>query len=153
MAPSPEQALQFATMLRAGLPASDAILYFTDSTDPREVGQMLQDWQKSRAVRRAMLALMGKPWEEMTLDEQCRHALDLHYAGLAYFLYSHNYSEVGSQDKPKLDTARTALEAKLAGTAGKTDALTAFFEDVRSGRVKLGGRPTQSSTPLGVLPS
>jgi hypothetical protein len=146
MLPTSEQAIQFATMLRAGLPASDAILYFTDSTDPREVGQLLQDWQKSRAVRKAMLSLMGKPWEDMTLDEQCRYALDLHYAGLAYFLYSHNYSEVGQQDQVKLNTARAAIEAKLAGTAGKTDALTAFFEDVRAGRVKL----QKPATPPGV---
>lgn len=137
MKPTPDQAMQFAIMLGAGLPGSDAILYFTDSSDPQQIAFMLNEWQKSPQVRKATLTLMGKSWQEMTLDEQCKTALNQHYAGLAYFLYSHNYSEVGPADKTKLDTARTALEARAAGTAGKGDALSLFFEDLRSGKVKL----------------
>lgn len=137
MKPTAEQAQQFAIMLNAGLPASDAILYFTDATEPQEIAFTLNEWQKSSQVKKAMLTLMGKPWQDMSLDEQCKHALNVHYAALAYFLYSHNYSEVGPGDKTKLDTARTALEARAAGTAGKGDALSMFFEDLKSGRVKL----------------
>jgi hypothetical protein len=137
MVPSKEQAHQFAIMLRAGLPASEAILYFTDSEDPRELQELLGSWTRSRAVKVAMAELAGKAWTDLTLEEQIKNALDQHYRGLAYFLHSHHYAEVGDKDKAKLDTARTALEQKQAGTAGKGDALTRFFDDINTGRVKL----------------
>lgn len=146
MKPTPEQAHQFAVMLNAGLPSSDAIMYFTESEDPKELAFILAEWQKSSAVKRAMLSLMGKAWQDMSLDEQCTHALNQHYASLAYYLYSHNYSEMGSQDKSKIDTARTALEARQAGTAGKGDALSVFFDDLRSGKVKL-------NKPVPIMPT
>lgn len=146
MGPDKDQALQFAIMLQAGLPPSDAILYFTEVEDPRELALMLQKWQKSANVKRAMLHLMGKPWQDMTLQEQCQNALNFTYAGMAYFLFSNNYSEVTPSDKAKYDTARLALESFQAGTAGKGDALSAFFDDFKAGKLKL-------SQPVKILPA
>lgn len=139
--PTKEQALAFCIMLGAGLPASEAILYFIDSDDPTEIALFLQKWQKSRTIRSAMSELMGRPWQELTLEERCRYALDHHYAALAYLLFSTHYAEVGAADKAKLDSARTAIEAKLAGTAGKGNEIEEFLKDIRSGRVKLGSKP------------
>ena len=136
--PTEDQALAFAVMLQAGLPAQEAILYFAESDDPLEVANQLRFWQRSRLVKQAMLTLMKKPWQEMTLEERMHYALELHYSSLAHFLYSHNYTDLTPVDKAEADTARAAIEAKLAGTAGKSDALSRFFEDVSSGRVKLG---------------
>lgn len=138
MTPDRDQARAFAIMIRAGLPASEAILYFTDSTDPRELQELLTTWMRSRAVKLALNELQGKAWTDMSLEEQIENALSQHYRGLAYFLHTHHYAEVGEKDKSKLDTARNALESKLAGTAGKGDALTRFFEDIQAGRLKLG---------------
>lgn len=136
--PDKDQALQFAIMLKAGLPASEAILYFADGeTDPREIADMLQVWTRSRAVKAAITQLYGKAWTDMTLEEQMTNARDTHYSQLAYLLFSNHYGEVGPGDQAKLDKARAAIEARLAGTAGKGDALSRFFEDINSGRVKL----------------
>lgn len=135
--PSDEQARAFAVMLSAGLPAEQAILYFTDTQDPAQVSEMLRVWTRSRKVQAAQALLMGKSWQEMSLEERIKYALDQHYSALAYLLYSTNYNSVGPQDKAKLDTARVALEQKLAGTAGKGDALSQFFEDFRAGKLKL----------------
>lgn len=135
--PTKEQALQFAIMLQAGLPASEAVLYFTDSDDPRELNEMLGLWLRSRVVKSAITELQGKSWADMSLDERIKRALDHHYNTLAYFLHSNHYAEVGEKDKAKLDTARNALEAKMAGTAGKGDALSRFFDDINSGKLKL----------------
>jgi hypothetical protein len=136
--PDKDSAIQFALMLKAGLPPNDAILYFADGSEaPSELAGACQEWMKSAHVKRATLTLMGKPWQEMNLDEQCAHALNNAYAGMAYFLYSTNYSSLGTTDKSKHDTARQALEARAAGTAGKGDALSMFMDDLRSGRVKL----------------
>lgn len=150
MLPDDSQALAFAVMLQAGLPASEAILYFTeDISDPNELAAILKKWQSSGKVRKAMLSLMRKPWHEMSLDERIRYALDLHYSSLAHFLFSHNYSEIGAADKAKADTARVALEAKLAGMSGKTDALTRFFDDIASGKLHLNPVPDRAnSNPL-----
>jgi hypothetical protein len=136
--PSKDEALQFAIMLQAGLPASEAILYFIQPEDPQELALVLRKWLASAAVKEATKVLLGKSWTEMTLEEKIKTATDNHYAQLAYFLFSHNYSDLGTTDKAKADTARQALEAKLAGTAGKGDALSQFFSDINSGKIKLG---------------
>jgi hypothetical protein len=135
--PTDEQAMQFAIMVQAGLPPSEAICYFADTNEPAEVNALLVSWQKSRAVRRATAILLKKPWQDMTLDERIRLALDHTYSQMAYLLFSKHYGEVGQADKSKLDTARQALEAKLAGTAGKGDALSQFFADIKEGKLIL----------------
>jgi hypothetical protein len=84
----------------------------------------------------------------MTLEEQIRAGLDQQYASLAYLCFSINYVTASDREKAKLDAARTALEAKLAGTAGKTDALSSFFEDIRSGKLRLN-----KPAPLPVFPA
>lgn len=137
MMPDKDQALAFAIMLQAGLPAKDAIIYFSSSDDPTEQAYQLQDWQRSAAVKRAMLSLMGKTWQDMSLEEKRDHALNLHHAQLAYFLFSHHYEDLGSADKQKADTARQVLEAHRAGTLGKEDSLSRFFDDINKGKIKL----------------
>jgi hypothetical protein len=144
--PTPEQAQQFAVMVHAGLPPTEAILYFIATDDPKTLQEITRKWQRSRNVGLALAKLMSKPWTGMSLEERCRYALDQHYSQLAYLLYSQHYAEVAQGDKTKLDTARSAIEARLAGTAGKGDALSQFFEDLRSGKVKL-------AKPVSVLPS
>lgn len=141
MKPTDEQALQFAIMLQAGMPPSEAILYFVDTQDPAELAMILRNWTKSRAIKLALAKLQTKSWQEMTLMERINLALDQHYNGLAYLLYSQNYMEASQTDKAKLDTARGALEAKLAGTAGKESPLDRFFSDLNSGKLKLAGNP------------
>jgi len=134
--PTKEQAFQFAIMLNAGLPAEDAILYFTDATDQDELEEMLRGWLSSRAVKQAILSLQGKPWNEMSLNEKIETSLNFTYSSMAYFLLTHNYGSLGRDDKAKADSARAALEAKLAGTAGKGDALSEFFADLKADRLK-----------------
>lgn len=142
--PTPEEAQAFAVMLQAGLPASDAMCYFTDSSDPVVVSQMVQNWQRSRAVKAAIRSMMGRNWQDMSPEERLKTALDKHYTDLAYMLWSRHYLEADGAMKGKLDSARTAIEAKLAGQAGRTDALTRFFDDIQSGRLNLPGVKLQS---------
>lgn len=142
--PDETQAFQFATMLQAGLPASQAILYFIDTDDPKEIVETTRKWQRSRLVARAAAKLMGRDWTAMSTDEKMKYALDLHYAQLANLLVSVNYAEANQGEKGKMDSARSALEAKVAGQAGKGDALSQFFDDLRSKRISLpqvNGRP------------
>jgi hypothetical protein len=129
-------------MLRSGLPAAQAILYFVETEDPGELMLALRKWQRSIAVRRAMASLLEKPWTEMSAEEAMRAGLEIHYRQLATLLHSENYIDADPQTKGKMDAARVAIEAKLAGQAGKMNALEQFYDDLRTGRVKaLGGSP------------
>jgi hypothetical protein len=137
MKPTEEQALQFAIMLAAGLPAAEAICYFVETDDPAEMAMVLRNWTRSTALKAAVGRLERKPWTEMTLPERMEAALNQHYNSLAYLLKSVNYIEASSTDKQKLDTARGALEAKLAGTAGATSPIDQFFADLNAGKLHL----------------
>lgn len=128
--------MEFCILLQAGLPAEHAILYFTNLEDPREVGQLLGRWQKSAAVSRAQRLLLGKRWQDLSLEEKCNAALDQTYAGMAYLLFSTSYVTANQSEKGKLDTARAALEARKAGTAGKVDPLWQFIEDFKRERAR-----------------
>jgi hypothetical protein len=75
-------------------------------------------------------------WQEMSLQERIQYAIDKHYAEMAYFLYSRNYADLQGAEKAKADTCRMTLEAKLAGMAGKLDALSQFYADLASGKIK-----------------
>lgn len=137
--PTQEEALSFAMMLQSGMPSQDAIRYFFDpSDDPERVRFEHERWLRSDELQSALKQLMGRAWQEMSLDERVKFAIDKHYAEMAYFLYAHNYGELVGHDKQKADTCRQALEAKLAGSAGKMSALDMWFQDVKSGKVQLG---------------
>lgn len=136
--PTSEQALDFALMLNAGMPPEDAIVYFAEEGQAaEEMAEVLPLWLKSKEVASAILTLQGKKWQDMTAEEKIQFAINKHYTEMAYFLYSHNYSTLTGAYKSKADTCRAALEAKLAGTAGKMTALDRFLTDAASGKVKI----------------
>lgn len=141
LTPSKEQARHFALMLNAGMPAIDAIGYFLpeDELLADEAPKVLARWLKSPLVQSAIVTLQGAPWQSMTPEARVKFAIDKHYNELAYFLYSHNYAEISGADKLKADTCRSVLEAKLAGTSGKLNAIDAFYADLLAGKIKLQG--------------
>lgn len=137
--PTKDEALSFAIMLQAGMPSLDAIRYFLpEGLGEREARELHDKWVRSKVVADAFLALQGKPWQEMSLDERITWAINKHYGEMAYFLYSRNYAEMGPSDRAKADICRQSLEARQAGNAGKQDTLTKFFEDLKRGSIKLG---------------
>lgn len=88
-------------------------------------------------MSRAQLLYDGARWEELSLDERISKSLEQHYSALAFLLRSVNYLTATGAEKQKLDQAREALERKVAGTAGKGDALQQFADDLRTGKIKL----------------
>lgn len=133
-----DQALQYALMLKSGMPSVDCMGYFYPDQDVAGLIALVKEWHKSELVQKAILATQGKPWQDMSLDEQIRFAIDKNYSEMAYYLYSHNYSTLDGTAKQKADTCRTALEQKVAGTAGQMNPLTTFWNEIRTGKVKLG---------------
>ncbi len=146
--PTKDEAHQFAIIVSSGVPSIHAIHYFLSDEEARDanVSQAIHDrWLRSREVQSAQAKLMGKPWESMSLMERITYSIDKHYTELAYYLYSHNYSLLTGAEKTKADTARQVLEAKLAGMSGKMDALSLFYADVMSGKIK--ATPTSFPVP------
>jgi hypothetical protein len=133
-------------VLSSGMPPEDAMAYFLPDMDPVDRLAVMRRWLPSANLQHAIRALQGKSWTEMDLQERIKISIDKHYTEVAYFLYTHNYASLTGADKTKADTCRQVLEAKLAGMAGKTDALSSFWNDLVSGKVKLNG-PAMASLP------
>lgn len=149
--PTKQEALQLALMLTAGMPTLDAVRYFYPDDEPERVKFEHDRWLRSNHVKSAVKTVQnGKSWQEMSLDERIKFAIDKHYSELAYFLYTNNYATLTGADRQKADVCRAALEAKLAGTSGKMDALTSWFDDVKSGKVKL---PFVAQSPTDIRPT
>ena len=149
--PTPDHAKQFALMLHIGLPPSQAILYFLDeemANDPEIALGAMKKWLASQSIQKELEKLMGGKWESLPLDQRIGKALDKHYAEKAYYLYSHNYTELTGIELSKAQEARKVLEAKLAGTSGKLDPLAQFWDDLKANKVKLGGEGKEKEPPL-----
>lgn len=135
--PNSEEARQLALILFSGVPALDAVHYFFPDAGSDELRACTSAWMKSPLLKKSLTSLQKRDWTEMTLEEAIEYALQKTYREMAYFLYAHNYSELVGHERDKADKARSVLEAKAAGMAGKTDALSRFFNDISSGLVKL----------------
>lgn len=136
--PSKEDALQFALMIKSGMPTLHAIQYFfSGDEDPERLKFEHDRWLRSQTLKDAIDHVQGKPWKDMSLNEQINFAIEKHYAELAYFLYSHNYAELVGAERQKADICRSSLETKLAGMSGKMTPITQWFDDVKTGKVKL----------------
>lgn len=152
---TPELARQFALILQSGMPSMEAARYFVTPEvaleAPEEVRLLHDKWIVSPLLQRAINAIQGKAWQEMSLEEKINLSIAKHYAEMAYFLYAHNYGDLEGAAKLKADTCRDALEKKLAGSAGQRDALSQFLADVKNGSIKLMGPakgPTQAAVTV-----
>lgn len=146
MTPSRDQALQFALMLGAGAPPSEAIRYFLAEDaesfqSQTALGQITKNWLDNKVVQAAIKELQGREWTDLTFDEKLSLATKKTYTEMAYFLYTRNVAELTGAELAKADGFRKALEAKLAGTAGQLSELERFWSDLQQGRIKLGVQP------------
>lgn len=142
LTPTRDDADKFVLILSTGMPSWQAIQYFAEEGTTKDQLQDLHNrWIRSKAVADAIKRSQGKSWEEMTLHERMTKAIDKQYTEMAYFLCANNYNDLTGADRAKADTCRAALEAKVAGLAGKMDALSRFFDDVVANRVKMPAVP------------
>jgi hypothetical protein len=148
--PTKADARNFALMIQTGFPSKDAIRYFfPDVDDPAFLVRAHNKWIKASVVQGAIKELQGgKEWQDLSLEEQIDLSIKKHYSELAYFLYSTNYASLTSPaERQKADTCRQALEAKIAGTSGKLDPAMQWLDDVRRGKIKLGGAGASIPAP------
>jgi hypothetical protein len=136
------QAEEFARIVLSGVPTSRAVYYFLPAECTKDdAEEAAKEWYAQKEVQDSLQRLTGGvPWQRLDRNERLTLALDKHYAELAYFLWSNNYSELDGAGKQKADTCRQALESKVAGTAGKGNAMERFYEDLLT-QYKRGGIP------------
>jgi hypothetical protein len=139
-------------MLASGMPGLEAIRYFCSDPDPGLVRHVHDAWMRAETVALAILKLQGKPWQRMSKDERLQWAKDKAYAEMAYYIYSHNYSDLSGQELAKYDSCRKAIEVKLAGMEGQVEGLGKFWDDLLSGKVK-SPAVAQHKTPVMTLPA
>ena len=113
-----EEAEAFAQMVLSGAPVAEAVRYFwADTVTDELLEDCIAAWPQQAEVRVAIRRLTGGvSWHEME--------------DLAYFLWTTNYVECNGQSKVKADTCRQAIEAKVAGMAGRESPLAQFYHDL-----------------------
>jgi hypothetical protein len=125
--PTAEQAQIFAELMFAGVPPADAVVMAAGVT-PDVSEDLAKAWEGDAAVREAQVALQGGDWRRLTEEQRQRVAVRKHVNELAYYLMRHNYTTAGPSERSMLKECREVLEKILAGTAGKSDGLTEFFD-------------------------
>lgn len=146
LTPSIEAASEVALMIASGMPSIEAVAYFVSDPDPGLIKHVHDAWMAHAHIADAILRLQGKAWHKMSADQRLQWAKDKAYAEMAYFVYSHNYSDLGGADLAKYDNCRKAIETKLAGMEGKVEGMQAFWNDLLSGK-KQAPNPAKSILP------
>ena len=139
-----EEAREFAVMVLSGAPIAAIVPYFWAvgvAEEPLLACEAL--WPRQTEVVEAIQRLTGgHPWHELTDEARLDLALTKHYNELAYVLWTTNYADVTGAAKTKADTCRQAIEAKVAGMAGKESPLARFYHDLLT-RYDADGATTQ----------
>ena len=122
----------FAAMVLTGAPIAEAVRYFWDEEQTEAVLiECEETWPMQAAVLKALEQQSGgEPWHELGDETRLDLALKKHYNEMAYFLWTTNYTECDGASKLKSDTCRQAIEAKVAGMAGKESPLASFYHDL-----------------------
>jgi|TARA_R110002020_G_scaffold475798_1_gene712471 hypothetical protein len=126
------EAGEFAAMVLSGAPVPEVVRYFwgDEVTDEALVASEEQ-WPTQAEVLSELERLTGGiPWHQMGDDQRLDASLRKHYNEMAYFLWTTNYAECDGASKMKADTCRSAIEAKVAGMAGKESPLASFYHDL-----------------------
>jgi hypothetical protein len=128
------EAEQFAQIVLSGAPVPEAVRYFWEVELSEEESLAYETaWPLQTEVLSALERLTGgAPWHQLKDEVRLDAALRKHYNELAYFLWTTNYTECVGADKLKADTCRSAIEAKVAGMAGRESPLASFYHDLLS---------------------
>ena len=128
-----KEAEQFVMMVLSGAPVPEVVRYFCDpSLTDAELVQYEEQWPIQPEVLAVMERMTGGTWHKMSDEERLDTSLAKHYNEMAYFLWTTNYASSAGADKLKADTCRQAIEAKVAGMAGRESPLAQFYHDLLS---------------------
>jgi|TARA_R110002020_G_scaffold15542_3_gene55205 hypothetical protein len=128
-----QEAEQFVMMVLSGAPVSEVVRYFWD--EPLSDEELLvyeEAWPSQPEVLAVMERMTGGTWHRMSDEQRLDASLSKHYNEMAYFLWTTNYASSAGADKLKADTCRQAIEAKVAGMAGRESPLAQFYHDLLS---------------------
>lgn len=128
--PTESQALEFAKLLRAGVPQPDALCYVLGAVEPGIIELALPRWMRSRLVVDALATLNGGRWPALDHDARLDIALDKHYAEMAHYLYTHDYDSADGPTLRKLDAARTSLESLRTGRMQENSPFVKFLRSI-----------------------
>lgn len=144
--PSEEQALEFAKLLRAGVPQPDALCYVLGSVEPGVIEMALPRWMRARRVVDALATLNGGRWPSLEPDARLDIALDKHYAEMAHYLYTHDYETADGPTLKKLDTARASLETLRTGRLEQNSPFVKFLRSILGAKANVPTLPAAGET-------
>ena len=119
-------------MVLSGAPVAEVVPYFCPDEASEEVLLAAEaTWPMQPEVLTAIERKSGGvPWHHLGDDQRLDVSLRKHYNEMAYFLWTTNYASCDGAAKLKADTCRSAIEAKVAGMAGKESPLASFYHDL-----------------------
>lgn len=145
--PTAEQAEALALLLWAGVSATEAIPFVAPVVDAATWPELVKRWPRAKPVLDARIRLQGGPWTALTDDQKRALAIQQAHRCQAWILASQHPSELTAQQANLWKDCLASLERVQAGTAGKADASTEFFEKFTR---EFAQRPTRVKQPPGV---
>ncbi len=136
-APTDEQAMEFAKLLRSGVPQYDAVCYILGPMPSPLAEVVLQRWMRSGNVVEALATINGGRWPALDEDARLDVALSKHYSELAHYLYTHDYDSADGPTQRKIDAAREALEGQRAGRMQQNSPFAKFLATLLKGEVQI----------------
>jgi hypothetical protein len=133
MAPTPEQAVMFATLVFNGVPPAEAILFADPGLDPSVRLAVAKDWLREKGVLDAQVRLQGGDWLTLTDAQRFALARDKDRRSAAWFLLTHVLAEAGGADYAKLKDCRAMIE-QITTATGPSDASAQFWADIMAGK-------------------
>lgn len=151
--PTETQAMEFAKLLRSGVPQPDALCYVLGTVDAPVVEAALPRWMRSRHTIDALATLNGGRWPALEPDRRLDIALDKHYAEQAHFLYTHDYESAAGRDLAKINIARESLERLRTGRMEQQSPFMKFLAQLLKPKSETGTLPGPNAPTSGERPA
>ena len=134
--PDAVQARFYAAAVEAGLDGGLVLHELLPDVPVERLSVLCERWDRTREVRAARFDV--REWLEKSAPDKIAFALEKSRNQMAAFLATHQMAELKDSQLAKALKFMEALEKVVAGTAGKGDAASDFFQKVMSGEIKLG---------------
>lgn len=126
--PTADQARLFARMLELSMPGEMGVAHLLPELDPVMYPELARRWEKDPLVRAARFDV--RTWMEQTREQRMTRALEKAYDGGAIYLMTVDFVKAEAAQLAKCFKVVELLERKMAGEAGKTDAIAQFWIDM-----------------------
>lgn len=151
--PTPADAATYVQIRLAGVPPDEAVNFFLPAgtrLGPAAHRRWATDWELHRHVVAAWDAHYAAKWHELSHSDRLEHAMTLHLAQLAYYLYTADFTAADANVRKMAearDAIRLHLDALKGGDASKFDLFMRTLLQGKTSGQSVGAEPPQWRGP------